>query len=127
MCLRFPCHGTSLTARSTSSIRRRTPETPGRASLWRVRIRESKAPRWRFLPACTFEIRGAVLRRFLDNRVSIGASFLLASGYAGQTRETLALATDPVPFERVVGVPLKSYVSLNWTYYFLLQEMNRWR
>jgi hypothetical protein len=64
------------------------------------------------------EIRGAVLRPFLDNRISIGANFPLASGYAGQTTETLALATDPVPFERVVGVPLKSYVSLSRTYYF---------
>ena len=64
------------------------------------------------------EIRGAVLRPFLENRMSIGANFLLASGYAGQTTETLALPTDPFPFERIVGVPLKSYVSLSWTYYF---------
>jgi hypothetical protein len=55
---------------------------------------------------------------FLENRMSIGANFLLASSYTGQTTETLALATDPFPFERVVGVPLKSYVSLTWTYYF---------
>jgi hypothetical protein len=64
------------------------------------------------------EIRGAILRPFLENRMSVGANFLLASGYTGQTTETLALATDPFPFERVVGVPLKSYVSLSWTYYF---------
>jgi Carboxypeptidase regulatory-like domain len=64
------------------------------------------------------EIRGAVLRPFLDNHMSIGANFLLASGYTGQTTETLALPTDPLPFERIVGVPLKSYVSLSWTYYF---------
>jgi hypothetical protein len=64
------------------------------------------------------EIRGAVLRPFLENRMSIGANFLLASGYTGQTTETLAISNDPVPFERVVGVPLKSYVSLSWTYYF---------
>jgi hypothetical protein len=64
------------------------------------------------------EIRGAVLRPFLENRMSIGANFLLASGYTGQTTETLALSTDPFPFERIVGVPLKSYVSLSWTYYF---------
>jgi len=63
------------------------------------------------------EIRGAVLRPFLENRMSIGANFLLANGYTGQTTETLALPTDPVPFERIVGVPLKSYVSLSWTYY----------
>lgn len=64
------------------------------------------------------EIRGAVLRPFLENRMSIGTNFLLASGYTGQTTETLALPTDPAPFERIVGVPLKSYVSLSWTYYF---------
>jgi hypothetical protein len=64
------------------------------------------------------EIRGAVLRPFLENRMSIGANFLLASGYTGQTIETLALPTDSSPFERIVGVPLKSYVSLSWTYYF---------
>jgi hypothetical protein len=64
------------------------------------------------------EIRAAVLRPFLENRMSIGVNFLLASGYTGQTTETLALATDPFRFERVVGVPLKSYVSLSWTYYF---------
>jgi len=64
------------------------------------------------------EIRGAVMRPFLEDRMSIGANFLLASGYTGQTTETLALPTDPSPFERIVGVPLKSYVSLSWTYYF---------
>jgi len=64
------------------------------------------------------EIRGAVLRPFQDNHMSIRANFLLASGYTGQTTETLALPTDPSSFERIVGVPLKSYVSLSWTYYF---------
>jgi hypothetical protein len=52
------------------------------------------------------------------NRMSVGANFLIASGYTGQTTETLALPTDPASFERVVGVPLKSYVSVSWTYYF---------
>ena len=64
------------------------------------------------------EIRGAVLRPFLESRMSIGANFLLAGGYTGQTTEILALPTAPSPFERVVGVPLKSYVSVSWTYYF---------
>jgi hypothetical protein len=50
--------------------------------------------------------------------MSIGANFRLASGYTGQTTETLALPGDSAQFERVVGVPLKSYVSLSWTYYF---------
>ncbi len=64
------------------------------------------------------EFRGAVLRPFFENRMSIAANFLIASGYTGQTTEVLALPTDPSPFERIVGVPLKSYVSLSWTYYF---------
>jgi hypothetical protein len=64
------------------------------------------------------EIRGAVLRPFFENRMSIGANFLLASGYTGQTTEVLALPADSFPFERIVGAPLKSYVTLSWTYYF---------
>src|SRR5271166_1105411 len=64
------------------------------------------------------EIRGAVLRPFLDDRMSIGVNFLIAHGYTGQTTEVLALPNEPTPFERIVGVPLKSYVSLSLTYYF---------
>ncbi len=64
------------------------------------------------------EIRGAVIRPFMENRMAAGVDFLLASGYTGQTTETLALPGDPAPFERVVGVPLKSYISLSLTYYF---------
>ena len=64
------------------------------------------------------EIRGAVLRPFNENRMSVGANFLIAGGYTGQTTETLALPGDPAPFERVVGVPLKSYVSLSWNRLF---------
>ena len=63
------------------------------------------------------EIRGAVLRPFLEDRMSIAANFLIAHGYTGQTTEVLALPTDPAPFERIVGVPLKSYLSLSLTYY----------
>jgi hypothetical protein len=64
------------------------------------------------------EFRGAVLKPFREDTMSIAANFLIASGYTGQTTEVVALPTDPAPFERVVGVPLKSYVSLSWTYYF---------
>jgi len=64
------------------------------------------------------EFRGAVLKPFREDTMSIAANFLIASGYAGQTTEVLALPTDPAPFERVVGVPSKSYVSLSWTCYF---------
>ncbi len=64
------------------------------------------------------EVRGAVLRPFKENRMSVGVNCLIASGYTGQTTEILALPTNPFPSERIVGVPLKSYVSLSWTYYF---------
>jgi hypothetical protein len=64
------------------------------------------------------EFRGAVLRPFLENRMSLAANFLIASGYTGQTTEALAYPPDTPPVERVVGIPLKSYLSLSWTYYF---------
>jgi hypothetical protein len=64
------------------------------------------------------EFRGAILRPFLEDRTSIAVNFLIASGYTGQTTEVLALPNQPTPFERIVGVPLKSYVGLSWTYYF---------
>jgi hypothetical protein len=64
------------------------------------------------------EFRGAVLRPFLDNRMSLGANFLLASGFTGQTTETIPFQSGTCAIECIVGVPLKSYVSLSWTYYF---------
>src|SRR5271169_717590 len=71
-----------------------------------------------FIGVPVTEIRGAVLRPFLEDRMSIAANFLIAQGYTGQATETLALPGDPMPFERIVGVPLKSYVGLSLTYYF---------
>lgn len=64
------------------------------------------------------EFRGAILRPFDEGRMSLGLNFLLASGFTGQTLETLALPSDPASLERIVGVPLKSYVSVTWTYTF---------
>jgi hypothetical protein len=64
------------------------------------------------------EIRGALVCSFGDGRMNVGIDFLLASGYTGQTTETLQLAGESTPFERSVGVPLKSYASLTWTYNF---------
>jgi hypothetical protein len=64
------------------------------------------------------EFRGAVLRSFLESRMSLAANFLIAQGYTGQTTEVPALPNEPKPFERVVGVPLKSCLSLSFTYYF---------
>ena len=70
-----------------------------------------------FVGVPVYEFRGAVLRPFYRNRMSIGVNFLAASGYTGQTLETIPTQPQPCPLECVVGVPLKSYVSLSWTYY----------
>ena len=64
------------------------------------------------------EIRGAILRPFLEDRMSIAANFLIAHGYTGQTVETLSFPAGTDPVDRVMGIPLKSYVSVSWTYYF---------
>jgi hypothetical protein len=56
------------------------------------------------------ENRGALLWSFGNERMDLGVVFLRASDVTGQTLETLALPTDAMP-ERIVGVPLKSYVS----------------
>ncbi len=64
------------------------------------------------------EFRGALVRSFLNNRMALGINFLIASGYTGQTTEVLAAGSQDVPFERVVGVRLPSYVSLSYTYHF---------
>lgn len=64
------------------------------------------------------EIRGELLRPFKDNRMTIGVNFLIARGYTGQTTETIPFEGGTCPLECVVGIPLKSYVSLSWTYYF---------
>jgi hypothetical protein len=64
------------------------------------------------------EFRGALMRSFAGGRFDFGFNFLMASGYTGQTTEVIALATEPEPFERIVGVPLKSYVAVTCTYNF---------
>jgi len=64
------------------------------------------------------EFRFALLRTFADERMSLGMNVLIASGYTGQTTEVLALPGEFAPFERVVGVRLRSYVSLSYTYRF---------
>jgi len=64
------------------------------------------------------EVRGALRRPFLENRLSVGVNFLIARGYAGQPTETIATQPAPCPIECVVGVPLKSYASISWTYCF---------
>lgn len=64
------------------------------------------------------EFRGALYRNLWQDRMQVGLNFMIASGYTGQTLETLALPGEGSPFERIVGVPLKSYVTLSWTYHF---------
>jgi hypothetical protein len=67
------------------------------------------------------EFRGAILRPFLNGRMILSTEFLIASGYTGQTTEIFAYPSDstfPTPFQRIVGVPLKSYIAFSWTYHF---------
>jgi hypothetical protein len=71
-------------------------------------------------PAVT-EFRGQLLRPFYDGRMTLSTEFLIAHGYTGETTETFAYPSDPTypkPIERVVGVPLKSYITASWTYHF---------
>jgi hypothetical protein len=72
-----------------------------------------------FVGVAVPEFRGAILRPFLEGRMTVSTEFLIASGYTGQTTEVLAQPSDPAPFERIVGVPLKSYITVSWTYHFL--------
>ncbi|MGH9665162.1 MAG: hypothetical protein ACRD9L_12120, partial [Bryobacteraceae bacterium] len=58
------------------------------------------------------EFRGALTRSFLNGRMDAGVTFLIASGYTGQTLEVFE------NLERVTGVYLPSYASLSWTYHF---------
>ena len=71
-----------------------------------------------FVGVANTEVRGAVLRSFRRGRMDLGVNFLIANGYTGQTTEALALPHDPAPFERAVGVRLRSYVSASYTYHF---------
>ncbi len=67
------------------------------------------------------EFRGALFRPFMDGRVILSTELLIASGYSGETTEVFAFPSDPTyptPIERVVGVPIKSYVTVSWTYRF---------
>lgn len=65
------------------------------------------------------EFRGSLGRSFGEGRFDAGVNCLLADGFTGQTVETLALSGETLaPFSRVVGVPLKSYASVSFTYHF---------
>jgi hypothetical protein len=69
------------------------------------------------------EFRFALLRPFVDGKMSLGMNLFIASGYTGQTTEVLALGGDAAPFERIVGVRLPSYVSLSYTYRFRSRQI----
>ncbi len=60
------------------------------------------------------EFRGAVIRPFLDGRVTAGVNFLIAVGYTGQTLENFY----PSDQSEVVGVRIPSYASITLTYKF---------
>jgi len=64
------------------------------------------------------EFRGALIRPFASKGIDVGVNFLIAYGYGGQTLETLALPGEGLPFERITGLPLKSYVTASFTYHF---------
>jgi Carboxypeptidase regulatory-like domain len=64
------------------------------------------------------EFRGALIRPFESKGIDVGVNFLIASGYGGQTLETLALPGDGSPFERITGLRLKSYATASFTYHF---------
>jgi len=73
-----------------------------------------------FTAVAVREFRVSLLRSFRGGRIDLGLNSLMTHGYAGQTLENLLLPTDrvSVPFERIVGVPLNSYVSFSWVYNF---------
>ncbi len=64
------------------------------------------------------EFRGALIRSFESKGIDLGLNFFIASGYGGQTLETLVLAGEGSPFERTTGLALKSYVTASFTYHF---------
>jgi hypothetical protein len=64
------------------------------------------------------EFRLSLVRSFRDGQIDLAMNSLITRGFAGQTVETLHAAGDLAPVEQGVGVPLKSYVSLSWTYNF---------
>jgi hypothetical protein len=64
------------------------------------------------------EFRLSLVRSFREGQMDLGMNSLIARGYAGQTVETLQAVGQPAAVEQVVGAPLKSYVSLSWTYNF---------
>ncbi len=66
-------------------------------------------------PNAVREIRGAFTRSFTSG-FEAGIHFVSASGYTGQTLETLQFRNETQPTERVVGVRQASYAGITLTY-----------
>ena len=66
------------------------------------------------------EFRGAVVRPFMNGRLTAGVNFLIASGYTGQTTESFYpnLAVQGTVVQEAVGVRIPSYASVTLTYRF---------
>lgn len=64
------------------------------------------------------ELRAAVIRPFESKGFDVGVNVFIASGYGGQTLESIALPGEGSPFTRNTGFPLRSYISASFTYYF---------
>jgi len=60
------------------------------------------------------EFRGAVVRPFMNGRITAGVNFLIACGYTGQTTENFYNSD----IQEVVGVRIPSYASATFTYHF---------
>ncbi len=75
-----------------------------------------------FISVPVREFRGAIVRQFMNGKLTAGVHFQIASGYTGQTTEVLALPGEGEPFERVVGVYLPSYATVSCTYRFARRQ-----
>jgi len=70
------------------------------------------------------EFRGALVRPFMNERLTTGVNFLIARGYTGQTTENFCQQTgspagcNPSAIQEVVGVRIPSYASVSVTYRF---------
>jgi hypothetical protein len=60
------------------------------------------------------EFRAAVIRPFMDGRLTVGVNMLIASGHTGQTLESFA----PSDVSEIVGVRIPSYAGVTLAYRF---------
>ena len=134
---RFPVGSLQATFARAQATNRLTgqdiPEAP--RLIWDVSVSTVRLP-WQLQAAGAFEyigrkplgdgftavpvreIRGSLTHSFHSGSFEAGVHFLLASGYTGQTLETLQLTNETTPTERVVGVRNRSYAGVSLTYHF---------